>query len=242
MSLATELAPTGTLRVGINTANTLLVTDREADGTPVGVAPDMARAIGARAGLPVTLHPYPLPGATADAMTAGEVDMVLIANETQRATTIAFSPAYCEIEATYLVPGDSPVATLAEVDRPGTRIAVAERAAYDLYLSRSLEHAVLVRAVGLPATVALFVDEELDALAGLRPALLENAAHIPGSRVLEGGYTTILQSVGTAPGRTEAIGFIADFCREACASGFVAGLLARHGVGGKLSVPDPAGR
>lgn len=241
MSLTSELAPTGTLRVGINTANMLLVTDRAADGTPVGVAPDMARAIGARAGLPVTLHPYPLPGATADAMTEGAVDMVLIANETERAKTIAFSPAYCEIEATYLVPADSPIATLAEVDRPGTRIAVAERAAYDLYLSRSLNHAQLVRAVGLPATVEMFVKEGLDALAGLRPALLENAARIPGARVLDGSYTTIRQSVGTVPGRREAIGFIADFCREACASGFVAELLTRHGVEGRLSVPHHPG-
>ncbi len=235
-TLPSQLAPTGTLRVGINMANMLLVTGREADGSPLGVAPDMARAIGARAGLPVTLHPYPLPGATADAMSAGEVDMVLIANEAQRAKTIAFSPAYCEIEATYLVPSGSPIAALEDVDRPGTRIAVADRAAYDLYLTRALKHAALVRVEGLPAAAALFVEERLDALAGLRPALIENAKAIAGSRVLEGCYTTIQQSIGTAPGRREAIDFVADFCREACRSGFVAELLARHGVQDRLTV------
>jgi len=236
-TICADLAPTGILRVGINMANMLLVTDREADGTPVGVAPDMARAIAARLDLPVTLHPYPMPGATADALSAGQVDMVLIANEAERARTIAFSPAYCEIEATYLVPDGSPIADLADIDRPGIRIAVAERAAYDLYLKRTLKNAELVRATGLPAAVDLFVEERLDALAGLRPALVDNAKTIPGSRLLEGSYTTILQSIGTVPGREAGIAFVAGFCREVCASGFVAELLARHGVADRLTVP-----
>ena len=237
-TLQAQLAPTGTLRVGINMANMLLVTDREPDGAPVGVAPDMARALAERAGVPVTLHPCPLPGATADALTTGAVDMVLIAQEAERAKTIAFSPAYCEIEATYLVPAGSPIATLEDVDRPGTRIAVADRAAYDLYLSRSLNHAELVRATGLPATVEMFVAEGLDVLAGLRPALIENAASIPGARILDGSYTTILQSIGIAHERPEAADFVAQFCREAIASGFVADLLARHGVQDRLGVPS----
>lgn len=237
-AIRTDLAPTGTLRVGINMANMLLVTDREANGAPLGVAPDMARAIAERLDVPVTLHPYPMPGATADALSAGEVDMVLIANEAERAKTIAFSPAYCGIEATYLVPEGSPIASLDDVDRPGTRIAVAGRAAYDLYLARTLKNAELVRAAGLPAAVDLFVAEKLDALAGLRPALIDNAKAIPGSRLLEGSYTTILQSIGTVPGREKGIDFVADFCREACASGFVAELLARHGVADRLTVPE----
>ncbi len=236
-AIRADLAPSGTLRVGINMANMLLVTDRATDGAPVGVAPDMARAVAERLDLPVTLHPFPMPGATADALASGAVDMVLIANEAERAKTIAFSPAYCGIEATYLVPGGSPIAGIDDVDRPGTRIAVAERAAYDLYLTRTLRHATLVRAGGLPAAVDLFVEERLDALAGLRPALIDNAKTIPGSRLLEGRYTTVLQSIGTVPGRRDGIAFIADFCREACASGFVAGLLARHGVSDRLTVP-----
>jgi len=234
--LRQQLAPTGTLRVGINMANMLLVTGREDDGSPRGVAPDMARALGERAGVPVVLHPYPLPGDTADALTAGAVDMVLIANEAERAKVIAFSPPYCEIEATYLVLGDSPLDSVEAVDSPGIRIAVAERAAYDLYLTGALKNAELRRVPGLPGAVKLFLDEELDALAGLRPALIENARAIPGARVLAGQYTTILQSIGTVPGRAEATAFVAEFCREAIASGFVADALVRHGVQDRLSV------
>lgn len=237
-AIRADLASTGTLRVGINMANMLLVTDKEPDGSPIGVAPDMARAIGESAGVPVTLHPYSLPGVTADALSAGEVDMVLIANEAERAKTIAFSPAYCGIEATYLVPEGSPITSIKDVDRPGTRIAVADRAAYDLYLTRTLEHAELVRVAGLPAAAELFVEQKLDALAGLRPALIDNAKAIPGSRLLDGRYTTILQSIGTVPGRRQGIEFVADFCREACRSGFVAELLARHGVADRLTVPN----
>ncbi len=237
-AIRSDLAPTGTLRVGINMANMLLVTDREADGSPIGVAPDMARAIARRLDMPVTLHPYPMPGATADALSAGEVDMVLIANEAERAKTIAFSPAYCGIEATYLVPDGSPIASLADVDRPRIRIAVAGRAAYDLYLTRTLKNAELVRAAGLPAAVDLFVDEGLDALAGLRPALIDNAKAIPGARLLDGSYTTVLQSIGIVPGRQQGIDFVAEFCREACRSGMVADLLARHGVSDRLTVPS----
>jgi polar amino acid transport system substrate-binding protein len=231
-----EIAPTGTLRVGVNLSNMLLVTDRAEDGTPIGVSPDMAAALADQLNLPYRYKTYPNPGASADGMTAGDVDIVLIANEAERAKTIAFSPAYCEIEGTYLVAGESPIVDIEQVDRPGIRIAVADRAAYDLYLSRTLEHAELVRAQGLPGAVDLFVRERLDVLAGLRPALIENAKSIPGSRLLDGRYITILQSIGTAPDRREAIPFIADFCRDACASGFVAELLERHGVADKLTV------
>ncbi len=235
-AIRTEIAPTGTLRVGVNLSNMLLVTDRAEDGAPLGVSPDMAAAIADRLGLPYEYKTYPNPGATADAMTVGEVDIVLIAIEAERAKTIAFAPAYCEIEGTYLVPAGSRITDIDQVDRPGIRIAVAERAAYDLYLSRTLQHAELVRVLGLPAAVDLFVAEGLDVLAGLRPALIENAKDIPGSRLLDGRYTTILQSIGTATDRPAAAAFLADFCNEARASGFVAELLDRHGVAGKLAV------
>lgn len=235
-TIRTEIAPSGTLRVGVNLSNMLLVTDRAADGTPIGVSPDMAAAIAERLDLPFEYRTYPNPGATADAMTAGEVDIVLIAIEAERAKTIAFAPAYCEIEGTYLVPAGSPITQIDQVDRPGIRIAVAERAAYDLYLTRSLQHAELVRVLGLPAAAEMFVRDGLDVLAGLRPALIENAKAIPGSRLLEGRYTTILQSIGTATDRPHAAAFLADFCRESCVSGFVASLLEKHGVADKLAV------
>lgn len=235
-SLRATLAPTGTLRAGINMSNMLLVTDKAADGSPVGVSPDMARRIADQLGVPVSYHPYARPGLTADAIRDGDVDIVLIAQEAQRAETIAFADAYCEIEATYLVPEGSSIRSIDDVDTPGTRIAVANRAAYDLYLTRTLKHAELVRADGLPGTVEMFLRESLDVLAGLRPALLDNCETIPGGRILEGRYTTILQSVGMARGHPKAHAFLQEVCAEARTSGFVAELIDRHSVTGKLTV------
>ena len=235
-AIRNALAPTGTLRAGINLSNMLLVTGASKEGDPIGVSPDMAALIADRLGVPVSYHTYPRPGLTADGIKDGEVDIVNIAYEEKRAETIAFANAYCEIEATYLVPAGSSIHTIDEVDRPGIRIAVAERAAYDLYLTRTLKHAELVRADGLPGTVEMFVTQKLDVLAGLRPALLDNVKNIPGARILEGRYTTIRQSVGMRPGHADALAFLNDLCAEARSEGIVASLIERHGVGGKLSV------
>lgn len=229
-----EIASSGTLRVGINLSNMLLVTGKAADGAPEGVAPDMARAIAAKLGIDISLHPYPQAGLTADAIGSGEVDIGLIAHEPKRAELIAFTPAYCEIEATYMVPPGSPITRIEEVDIPGQRIAVANRAAYELYLSRTIRHAELVRMDGLPETFAMFRDQGLPVLAGLRPALIANAAEMPGARLLEGRYMTVQQAIGTQIGRPAAARFLADFAAEALASGFVKDAIERHGVTGKL--------
>ena len=162
-----ELAPSGTLRAGINLSNFLLVSDRHSSGAPIGVAPDMAREIADRLGVGLSLVPFSSPGELADAAEKDVWDIGLIAAEPARAETIAFSPAYVEIEATYLVYDDSPLQMIVDVDQPGIRIAVSERSAYDLYLTRNLEHASLVRAIGLAAALELFKREKLDALAGL---------------------------------------------------------------------------
>jgi polar amino acid transport system substrate-binding protein len=165
-----------------------------------------------------------------------EWDIGLIAEEPQRAETIAFCDAYVEIEATYLVPANSPFRSIEEIDRPGVRIAVSDRAAYDLYLSRSLKHAELHRAKGLAGAFDLFVTQKLEALAGLVPALKENSESLPGSRVIDGRYTTVRQAVGTKPQNVALKAFVAQFIAEAKASGLVAELIARHGVEGKLQV------
>jgi polar amino acid transport system substrate-binding protein len=147
-----ELAPTGVLRAGINLANFLLVSGKGPAGEPAGVAPDLAREVAERLGVPVAYVTFERPGELADAAGTGVWDIGLIAAEPARAETIAFSPAYAEIEATYLVPAGSPISSLEEVDRPGVRIAIAERSAYDLWLSRHLRHAELVRAGSLDAS------------------------------------------------------------------------------------------
>ncbi len=231
-----ELTDPSTLRVGINLGNILLVTGKSADGAPEGVAPDLAAEAARRLGVAVSYRTYPMPGELADALERDEWDIGLIAVEPKRAETIAFCDPYVEIEGSYLVPPGSPLKTIADVDQPGVRIAVANRAAYDLYLSRSLKHAELCRATGLGGAFGLFVDEKLDALAGLKPALLENAEKLPGSRVLEGNFSTVGQAIGTKPQNTALKAFLDDFTADVKASGLVAGLIDRHGVTGKLQV------
>jgi polar amino acid transport system substrate-binding protein len=231
-----ELTDPSTLRVGINLGNILLVSGENAAGAPEGVAPELAAEAARRLGVVVSYRTYPMPGELADALERDEWDIGLIAVEPKRAETIAFCDPYVEIEGSYLVPPDSPLKTIAEVDRPGVRIAVANRAAYDLYLSRTLKHAELCRATGLGGAFGLFVDEKLDALAGLKPALLENAGKLPGSRVLEGNFSTVGQAIGTKPQNTALKAFLDAFTADVKASGLVAALIDKHGVSGKLQV------
>ena len=233
-----ELAPTGALRVGINLSNFLLVTGRSAAGEPEGVAPDMGREIAARLGVPVAYVPYKTPGELADAAGGAAWDIGLIGAEPARAERIAFTPAYVEIEATYLVPAGSPLRAIADVDRPGVRIAVTGRSAYGLWLDRNIQHAQLVRSGSLDSAYEQFVRDRLDALAGLRPRLLTDVAKLPGARILDGQFTAVQQAVGTA--RTNATGarFLRAFVEDAKASGLVARLIERHKVRG-LSVAPP---
>ena len=231
-----ELAPNGTMRAGINMSNPLLVTGRTSDGDPVGVSPDMAAAIADRLGVQVKLVQFPSPGVLADAMAEDAYDIGLIAAEPARAETIAFTDAYVEIEATYLVPPGSHLNVIADVDKPGIRVAVSARSAYDLYLTRTLEHAELVRAQGLGGALALLTDEKLDVLAGLRPALNEDVKSLPGARIMEGRYTTVQQAIGTNPKNAAAAAFLRDFVADAKQSGLVASLIEKHGVEGRLLV------
>ncbi len=236
----TELASGGTLRAAINMANSLLVTGTTPAGDPEGVAPDLARAIADRLGVAVSYVPFASPGELADAVDASVWDIGMIGAEPARAERIAFSAAYVEIDATYLVPDGSPFASVEDVDSDHVRIAVSGRSAYDLYLSRNLRKAELVRAQGVSGAVELFVRDELDALAGLRPALAAEAEKLPGARVLDGRFTAVQQAVGTRRGNEASASFLGDFVEEAKASGLVQRLIERHGVTGRLSVAPPA--
>ena len=234
-----ELAPRGVLRAGINLSNFLLVTGRDEHGSPEGVAPDMARAVAERLGVPLRLVPFASPGLLADACGTDAWDIGLIGAEPQRAETIAFSAAYAEIEATFLVPPGSPIGSIAEVDRPGVRIASTARAAYDLWLERNIREATLLRAESLDGAFALFREKGLEALAGLRPKLIADAASMPGARILDGQFSAVQQAIGTARKNTAGAAFLRGFVEEAKASGLVARLIAKHGVKG-LSVAPPA--
>jgi polar amino acid transport system substrate-binding protein len=234
-----ELAPTGVLRVGINLSNFLLVTGKSATGEPEGVAPDMGREIAARLGVPVAYVTYKTPGQLADAAGASQWDIGLIGAEPVRAEKIAFTPAYVEIEATYLVPAGSSLKAIGDVDRPGVRIAVTARSAYGLWLDRNIKRAELVRSDTLDSAYEQFVRESLDALAGLRPRLLADVAKLPGARILEGQFTAVQQAVGTSRRNVAGAQFLRDFVESAKASGLVARLIERHKVRG-LSVAPAA--
>lgn len=235
-----ELTSGGTLRAGINMGNSLLVTGSTPAGDPEGVAPDMAREIAKRLRVEVSYLKFASPGELADAAGGDVWDIGLIAAEPARAETIAFTAAYVEIEATYLVPEGSAFASVDDVDREGVRIAVSGRSAYDLYLARNLKHAELVRAKGVGAAFDLFVEEKMDALAGLRPALITEAGNLTGARILDGRFTTVQQAIGTKLGNEAGAAFLREFVEEAKESGLVASLIERHGVVGRLSVASPA--
>ncbi len=234
-----QLAPTGVLRAGINLSNFLLVTGRTPEGDPQGVSPSMAAAIAARLGVPVKYVPFPKPGELADAVDSGVWDIGLIGAEPQRAEKIAFTAAYAQIEATYLVPAGSPITEIGQVDQPGIRIAVTARSAYDLWLERNIHKATLLRTDTLDSALTRFVDEKLEVLAGLRPRLITDLENLPGARILADKFTAVQQAIGTARKNTAAAAWLHDFVEEAKASGMVAGFIAQHGVQG-LSVGDPA--
>lgn len=234
-----ELAPGGRLRAGINHSNFLLVTPGSPFGAPKGIAPDLALELGRRAGVPVEFVSFDAAGKLADAVKSAEVDVGFLGNEPQRADVIAFSPAYVELPVTYLVPAGSALRAVADVDRAGVRVAVSARSAYDLYLSRNLKHAQLVRAEGIPASAALFVAEKLEALAGLKPGLMAQAQKLPGSRVLEGQVTAVQQSIGAPKNRRAAAQYLREFVEDIKRSGLVARTVEKHGVKG-INVAPPA--
>jgi polar amino acid transport system substrate-binding protein len=230
-----ELAPTGKLRAGINLSNILLVTGRTPSGDPTGVAPDMAAEIGKRLGVPLELVPFKSPGELADAAGANAWDIGLIADEPARAAQITFTPAYVEILATYIVRQNCPLQTAAEVDRKGIKIVVPKRTAYELWLTANIKSAELVRTDGGAAAQELFQGGTGDALAGLKPGLLNDVKKLPGTRVIDGHFTTIQQAIGTGRGNAAGAAFLKDFVAEAKRSGLVASLIDKHGVRG-LSV------
>ena len=235
-----ELAPTGVLRAGINLSNFLLVTGRSAAGDPEGVAPDMARAIAAELGVPVKYMPFKTPGELGDQVGNNIWDIGLIGAEPQRAEKIAFSAAYVEIEATYMVPAGSAIKSIADVDRKGVRIAVSARSAYDLWLVNNIKNATLVQVSGLDAAFQKFMTDKLEVLAGLRPGLLKDVEKAPGLKILDGKFTAVQQAVGTAKANLAGAAFLADFVEKAKKSGLVAELIERHKVKG-LSVAPPTG-
>ena len=235
-----ELAPTGKLRAGINFQNQLLTT-LGPNGEQGGVAVEFARELAKRLAVPLEIISYKSAGSLADAVSSGDWDISVLGDEPQRAAVIAFAPPLTEIYATYLVPSGSAIRSIAEVDRPGIRIVSPAKSAYDLYLSRTIKNAQLVQIAGTENAQKHFVDQKLEALGGLRPGLLEFAPTMPGSRILDGNFTTVRHTVGTPKGRDAAAAYLREVVEDVKASGLVAQWIEKSGVKG-LSVAPPAAK
>ena len=235
--IAEHLAPHGILRAGVFTGNILLITGTSPIGTPQGVSPDLCQAIADHLGVKLELTPFKSQDELVESVASGVCDIGLVGSDPARAKKITFTPAYVEIEATYLVPTGSTLQTVAQVDQPGIRIAVPSRSAYELWLSRNLKQASLVMAEGFEATINIFVQDQLEALAGLRVALTEDAKKLPGSRLLTENFTTIQQAVSTRNANTVGLEFLSAFVEQAKASGLIASLIAKHRVNGLVVAP-----
>ena len=217
-----DLAPTGKLRAAINFGNPVLAQKDPASGEPRGVSVDLAREVAKRAGIPLELVPYDAAGkVTADA-TNNRWDIAFVARDPDRAKDIEFTAPYVIIEGTYLVAQDSRLRAVDDVDRDGIRVAVGRGSAYDLFLTRSLKHAQLVRSPTSPEAPELYLREKLDAAAGVRQQLEHAARMHPGLRVMEGRFMVIEQAMALPRGRPQAARYLRNFIDEMKASGFVA--------------------
>ena len=234
-----ELAPTGKVRAGVNYGNFILATKDATSGESRGVAIDLLNEIGRRLQTPVEIIAYDSVGAMVDAAKTGTWDIAFLGSEPARETVIGFTAAYLEIEATYLVPAGSPLRTAAEVDRAGITVAAPSRANYELFLSRTLKHAKLVSAPNAGAAFDLLAKGQVDALAGLTQGLLGLADKLPGSRMLEGRFMGVQQSIGVPKGRDAGLQYLRSVVEEAKASGLVARAIEKTGARG-VSVAHPA--
>ena len=236
-AVRSELAPTGKLRIGLNHGNFLLVTPGSSATEPRGVASDLGRELARRVGVPVEFIKFESAGKLGDSVRTGAWDVAFLGAEPQRAAEIAFTAAYLEIPSTYIVPAGSPIRSVDEVDQEGVRIAVTEQSAYGLYLVRSVKRAKLVLTKTGEGAVQAFVNDKLEALAGLRPALLTEVKKIPGAQVLDGQFTAVQQAIGTAKGREAAANYLRAFVEDVKASGLVGEAISRNGVQGVSVAP-----
>lgn len=236
-SVTADLAPTGVLRASINLGNPVL-----AQGTPQaprGITVDLAREIAARLAVPVEFLCFDAARKSFEAMADGRADVCFLAIEAARETEVAFTAPYVLIEGVYVVPQDSGLKTPEDVDAPGIRIGVKTGSAYDLYLTRTLRHATLVRG---DEGVDIFAAQGLEAGAGIRQPMSAYVSAHPETRLIEQGFMEIRQAVGTSTTRRpETVRFLRDLVEELKADGFVAASLRRAGQSETLTAPAEPG-
>ena len=234
---ARALAPTGALRVAVNFGNPILANKDPKTGAPFGVSVDLANELGKRLGLPVELVTFTSAGKVVEAVTANEVAIAFVAIDPVRATSTAYSAPYVVIEGAYLVRENSPLRSNDEVDRAGTRIVVGAGSAYDLYLTRQIKNATLVKAPTSPLVTDVFLEKNLEVAAGVKQQLQADALRVGGVRLLPGRFMVINQAVGMPVARAAAAEYVRSFVEEMKASGFVASALDRHGIKGAMVAP-----
>ena len=232
-----SLAPSGKLRAAINFGNPILATRDPASGEPRGVSVDLARELGRRLGVPVELVTYMAAGKVVDGLKSAEWDLGFFAIDPVRAADTDFSAAYVVIEGAYLVRQDSPIQRNEDVDRSGVRVVVGRGSAYDLYLTRAIKQATLVRAPTSPAVTDMMVADRLEVAAGVKQQLQADAKRLPGLRLLDGSFMAINQAMAIPKGRAAGAAYVGKFVEEMKASGFVAQALQRHRIEGALVAP-----
>ena len=231
------LAPNGTLRAAINFGNPILANKDAKTGEPFGVSVDIARELGKRLNVPVELVLFNSAGKVVEAVSANEVSIAFVAIDPVRAATTAYTAPYVIIEGAYLVRENSPLRDNAEVDRSGTRVVVGGGSAYDLYLTREIKNATLVRAPTSPLVTDEMLKQNLEVAAGVKQQLQADAARVGGVRLLPGRFMVINQAVGMPIARAVAVDYVKAFVEDLKASGFVANALERHGIKGALVAP-----
>jgi polar amino acid transport system substrate-binding protein len=232
-----DLAPTGALRAAINYGNFILATRDRATGQSRGVAVDLAREVARRLAVPLEIVAFDSVAVMGDAAPTGVWDIAFLGSDPQREMLMSFTAAYLEIEATYLVPGSSPLRTAADVDREGVRVAAPARANYELFLRRDLKRAQLVSTSGGDAAFDLLAAGKVDALAGLTQALLDRAPTLPGSRLVEGRFMGVQQSIAVPRGRDAGLAYLRRVVEDAKASGLVARAIEKTGARGVCVAP-----
>lgn len=238
--VVTELAPSGTLRAAINFGNSVLAQRDPAGGEPRGVSPELARELARRLGVAIEYVTFDAAGKVFEALQKGAWDVAFMAIDPVRSAGIEFTAPYVVIEGAYVVPANSPLRTVEEVDRDGVRVAVARGSAYDLYLTRALKRATLVREPSGPEALALFRRERLEVAAGVKQPIVAFAAEHPDTRVIPGRFMVIEQAMGTPKGRTAGVRYLRTFIEEMKSSGFVADALKRSGqADATVAPPSP---
>ncbi|MBJ2156273.1 ABC transporter substrate-binding protein [Variovorax sp. IB41] len=237
---AAELGGTGKLRAAINFGNPILA-NRGAGGAPSGVSVDLAREAARRLGLAIELVQFNSAGNVVEAVKARQVDMAFVAIDPVRAADMEYTAPYVVIEGAYLVRNASPLQRNADVDRAGTRVVVGKGSAYDLFLTRELKAATLVRAPTSPEVTNQFLAQNLDVAAGVKQQLEADAKRVGGVRLLPGRFMVIEQAMGVPKGRLAAQAWLSGFIEEMKASGFVADALKRHGIEGAAVAPRRTG-